>query len=109
MIHEIAVGAKLTAIAIGALLVYAASLYRYPFRPCVWCKGTGLRKGSNSRRHGYCWRCHGNKQVQRLGSRVVHRLAWAVRGEWSRARVRRAEQRAKQRSMHPRDIADRDN
>jgi len=107
MFHEIEVGAKLTMITVGALLAYAVSLYKFPFRPCVWCKGTGLARGSNSRRHGYCWRCRGTKQVQRLGSRTVHRLAWAMRGEWSRARARRAEQCARDRSTHPRNLADR--
>jgi len=109
MIHTIETDARLTMIAIAALLAYAVSLYRWPWRPCWWCEGTGLSRSSNKRRHGTCWRCHGNKHVQRLGARTVHRLAWAIRGEWSRSRARRAEERAKRRSMHPRDLADRDN
>ena len=109
MIHQIEAGARLALIGCAALLAYAASLYKYPWRPCTWCQGSGLARGSNKRRHGRCWRCHGTKQVQRLGSRTVHRLAWAIRGEWSRSRARRAGQRARDRSMHPRDIADRDN
>jgi hypothetical protein len=107
--HTIEAGARLTALGLGGLLLYAISLYRWPWRPCTWCKGSGLSRGSDKRRHGRCWRCHGTKQVQRLGSRSVHRLAWAIRGEFGRARARRAAQKARERSMHPRDLADRDN
>jgi hypothetical protein len=109
VIAQIEHGAELVMLGVAALLAYSASLYKYPFRPCAWCKGSGRSKGSNGRRYGHCWRCHGTGRVQRLGSRAVHRLAWAIRGEWSRARVRRAERRAAERSMHPRDLADRDN
>jgi hypothetical protein len=104
MIHEIARAAELVMFATGALLAYAASLYKFPFRPCGWCKGTGRNRGSNARRFGHCWRCHGTGRVQRLGSRTVHRLAWALRGEVGRARARRASERAARRSAHPRDL-----
>jgi hypothetical protein len=109
VIHEIEAGARLVMIGAGVIVLYAASLYKYPFRPCAWCKGTGRNRGSNARRYGHCWRCRGTGRVQRLGSRTVHRLAWAIRGEMSQARARRAAKRAAERSMHPRDLADRDN
>lgn len=108
MIHEIAAIARVTGLAVAAVLVYAGSLYKYPWRPCAWCKGSGLSRGSSKGRHGRCWRCKGTKQVQRLGSRSVHRLAWAIRGEVGRARARRAEQKAADRAAHPSRLADRD-
>jgi hypothetical protein len=107
VIHTIEVDAKLTMLAVAALLVYAASLYRYPFRPCIWCKGTGRNKGSNARRFGHCWRCAHTGRVQRLGSKSVHRLAWAIRGELARSRARKAALKAERRSAHPRDLTDR--
>jgi hypothetical protein len=67
----------------------------------VIIRALGLSRSSNRGRHGPCWRCRGNKHVQRLGSRTVHRLARAIRGEVGRARVRRAEQKAADRAAHP--------
>ncbi len=106
--HGIEADARLVLIGCVALLAAAALLYRYPFGRCGKCQGTGRNRGSNARRFGTCKRCGGAGRRQRTGSRTVHRLAWAIRGEISRARVRRAGQRARDRSAHPRDIADRD-
>lgn len=51
---------------IGSLALWLAlrrSLRRYPLKPCPSCDGTG---GSPYRA---CARCHGTKQVPRLGTR----------------------------------------
>lgn len=106
MVHQIEHGAALVALGGAALIGYAVSLYLWPWRPHGACNGTGRRKGSNARRSGPCKGCHGG-QVQRFGSRTVHRLAWAIRGELGRRRARRLAARAADRSAHPRDIADR--
>lgn len=60
-------------LALAGVVLYAGSLYVWPFRPCPKCKATGTNRGSNARRHGMCKRCGGSRHVQRLGSRTVHR------------------------------------
>lgn len=77
-------------IGFAALAVYAMSLWKYPFRPCLKCKGTGVNKGSSRKRWGMCRRCGGSRQVRRTGSTFVHRFYWSVLG--SRLRERRKEQ-----------------
>lgn len=46
-------------------LALRRSLRRYPLRPCPSCGGTGERW----RPYRQCGRCHGTKQVRRLGTR----------------------------------------
>ncbi len=92
----------------GALILWAISLLAFPFGPCRRCGGSGLRRGSTSRRFGACKRCGGTKRVQRFGSRTVHRIAWSIRGEFFREHARRVERAAARRTAHPRDLANRD-
>jgi hypothetical protein len=91
-----------------ALLIWAGSLYAWPFGPCGRCNGTGRNRGSNARRFGTCRRCDGRGRVQRVGSRTVHRLAWTIRGEVLRELDRRRDRKAAERSAHPRNLADKD-
>ena len=65
------------------VVVIAAGLYAawwplsrvlWPFTACPWCKGRGRNPGSNSRRHGRCWRCKGRGERMRFGARAVARL-----------------------------------
>jgi hypothetical protein len=95
-------------IAVVALAVWAGSLYVWPFGPCGRCNGTGLNRGSNARRFGTCRRCGGTRRVQRRGSRTVHRIAWAIRGETLRALQRRRDRKLAERTAHPRNLADKD-
>jgi hypothetical protein len=95
-------------IVLAVLGGWALSLYVHPFGQCGKCNGTGRNRGSTARRFGPCKRCGGPGRRQRIGSKLVHRAAWRIRGEWARSRARRAEQRARDRTAHPRDIADRD-
>jgi hypothetical protein len=41
------------------------SLWMWPNRPCWWCKGKGRNFGSNRRRWGRCWFCHGRPRRRR--------------------------------------------
>lgn len=100
--------AHLILIGAVALLIWAGSWYAWPFTQCPRCKGTGLNRGSNSRRFGTCRRCGGTRRVQRFGSRTVHRIAWTIRGELLRSLERRRARRAADRTEHPRKLADRD-
>ena len=70
----------------GGAVLYAASLYWWPMRPCRRCGGRGTNRGSSKRRFGTCRRCKGSRSVQRIGSRAVHR---AVRGAVRSARDRK--------------------
>lgn len=64
---------------LSAIAVLAVALFMYisPFAACRNCPG---------RR---CRRCRGLGRYQRRGSRAVHRLAAAIRGELERARAER--------------------
>lgn len=74
---------------VAALVVWAVSLYVWPFGPCGKCKGSGRNAGSNRQRFGDCKRCGGSGRRQRLGSRTVHRQVLALRSEQARERKRR--------------------
>jgi DnaJ-class molecular chaperone len=65
---------QLFLIVVAAVVVYAVSLYLWPFRPCSRCSGKGTSPFSNRKRFGLCKRCGGSKAVQRLGSKTVHRI-----------------------------------
>jgi hypothetical protein len=106
--HSIEQGARLFLAGCAVLLVLAVSLHSHPFTRCHSCGGTGRNRGSTARRFGTCKRCGGSGRRQRTGSRTVHRAAWRIRGEWARSRARRAERKAAERAMHPRNLADRD-
>lgn len=106
--HGIEAGARLVLVVLVVLIILAVSLHAHPFTRCISCKGTGRNRGSGARRFGTCKRCGGAGRRQRAGSKLVHRAAWRIRGEWARARARRAEERTRDRTAHPRDIADRD-
>ena len=66
-----------------AVLALAAwwfvSRWRWPYRPCPRCQGSGRNRGSNRRRHGDCKRCGGTHRVQRPGARLVHRAILVIR------------------------------
>jgi hypothetical protein len=59
-------------LAIGGLV---ASLYFWPFRPCLRCGGTGRNKGSTKKRFGECKRCGGSGRLRRIGAKTIHRSA----------------------------------
>jgi DnaJ-class molecular chaperone len=66
----VGIAVALIAIGGGGWLV---SLWLWPYKTCSWCDGTGRSPGSNSRRHGLCWRCKGSPRKLRRGARMVKR------------------------------------
>ena len=69
---------------LAAAVVYAGSLYVFPFRPCGKCKGSGRKAGSNRRRFGHCGRCGGSGRRRRLGAKSVHRAVLGLRRKRTR-------------------------
>jgi hypothetical protein len=69
----------ITAVAIAAVLILGrlVFIYYHPFGPCRRCAGKGTNPFSTPRRKGFCRRCGGSRQTQRLGSRALHKM---VRG-----------------------------
>lgn len=65
--------------AIACCLLYAGSLYLWPFAPCRKCGGDGTNAGSNRRRFGNCRRCGGTRRRRRLGSVAVHQLVTSTK------------------------------
>ena len=68
-------------VAVIVALVYLGDLYAHPFKPCPRCAGRaipGTNRGSRPRAFGRCKRCGGSRQVQRIGSRQVHRAVRAL-------------------------------
>ena len=59
--------------ALGAGAAWLVSLRLWPYTTCSWCDGTGRNPGSNSKRHGLCWRCKGSPRKLRRGARLVRR------------------------------------
>ncbi|MCP2336979.1 hypothetical protein [Actinomadura rupiterrae] len=94
-------------IAMAGFVLWAASVYTYPFRPCRRCSGTGRKTGSNRRRFGPCTRCGGTGRTQRLGSRTAHRTVLSVRSELAKERQRKRDRKATDRATHPRRLEDR--
>lgn len=74
-----AAGAFLAAAGIAAANV--ASLWLWPYGPCLACHGTGRNTGSNRRRYGECRRCNGAGRRRRLGAGLVHRGAVTLTGK----------------------------
>ena len=68
---------KLFTLVATAILAVALFLYMSPFAACRNCPGKR------------CRRCRGLGRYQRCGSRTVHSLAAAIRGELERARAER--------------------
>jgi hypothetical protein len=62
----------------AGLAGYAAWAYFHPFRDCPRCRRSGRNRGSTGRRWGNCSRCHGTRQVQTFGARLLHRSARSV-------------------------------
>jgi hypothetical protein len=62
----------------AVILMWAIWLYFHPFKPCWACKGTGVNRGSSRKAFGRCRRCKGSRQVQRIGSRQLHRAVRAT-------------------------------
>ena len=56
-----------------ALVLWAGSLYLWPFAPCRKCGGSGRNRGSDGKRHGECRRCKTSGRRIRIGARTVHR------------------------------------
>ena len=63
----------------GLAVVWLASRWLWPYKPCPKCDGTGRNPGSNTKRHGDCRRCKGARRVRRLGAGHVHRLRLSIR------------------------------
>ncbi|WP_051468412.1 hypothetical protein [Actinomadura oligospora] len=97
----------LTLLTMAAAVIWAVSVYTYPFRPCRRCSGTGRKPGSNRRRFGPCNRCSGTGRSQRLGSRTAHRTVLSVRSELAKERQRKRDRRATEHATHPRRLEDR--
>lgn len=93
-------------LALAAAVVWALSVYAYPFRPCRRCGGTGHKPGSTRRRFGPCNRCQGTGRTQRIGSRTAHRTVLSVRSELARERQRKRDRKATDRATHPRRLHD---
>lgn len=66
-------------IGVAIAVVNTASLYFWPYGPCLSCKGSGRNKGSNRKRFGTCKWCGGTGRRQRPGARLVHRGAVSIR------------------------------
>ena len=70
--------ANLILTVLGALAVWAGSLYVHPFGRCPRCRGRGhIKRGP--RRRPVCPRCKGRRRVQRRGSRTLHRATRKIR------------------------------
>jgi DnaJ-class molecular chaperone len=67
--------AGLILIVLLAIAGWVASLYLWPFRPCLRCNGTGRNKGSTKKRFGECKRCQGSGRLRRIGAKTIHRGA----------------------------------
>ena len=80
---------------------YAASLLRWPLRPCPRCRGKGVNRGSNARRYGRCRKCKGTKQVRRIGATAVHRFFWSVAGTAMKERQRKRVEKAQEKAGYP--------
>ena len=80
---------------------WAASVKRWPFRPCRRCSGRGTNKGSNAKRWGVCPKCRGSKQVQRFGARAVHASWWSVLGSGLHERKKAQVKKAREKSGYP--------
>jgi DnaJ-class molecular chaperone len=65
--------------ATACCLLYAASLYIWPFAPCRKCGGSGTNRGSNQRRFGVCRRCGGTRRRRRIGAAAVHQLVTSTK------------------------------
>lgn len=59
-------------------VLYVASLYLWPYRPCSKCHGSGRNAGSNKRRYGDCPKCSGAGRARRFGARRVHNAALGI-------------------------------
>ncbi|MFG1850826.1 hypothetical protein ACGFJT_03215 [Actinomadura geliboluensis] len=99
--------ATMILLGMAAALVWAVSVYTYPFRPCRRCQGTGRKPGSTRRRFGPCNRCGGTGRTQRTGSRTAHRTMLSVRSELAKERQRKRDRNATDRATHPRRLEDR--
>jgi DnaJ-class molecular chaperone len=55
-----------------AIATWTGSLYIWPSRPCMRCKGTGRNSGSSGKRFGECRRCKGSGRRRRLGAKTIH-------------------------------------
>ena len=91
-------------VALLGLLVWAVSLYVYPFTSCGRCQGSGLNKGSTGKRWGTCRACGGSRRKQRFGSRTLHRWVRSTKSEWQRTRALKREERVKERTRNPREV-----
>jgi len=80
-------------IAVACVTVWAVSLYKWPFGPCLGCGGGGRNKGSNKRRFGTCRRCGGGGRRLRFGARFVHGSVLAVTKERRKAREKRGREK----------------
>ncbi|WP_192808649.1 hypothetical protein [Actinomadura montaniterrae] len=94
-------------LAMAAFVIWAVSVYTYPFRPCRRCGGTGRKPGSTRRRFGPCNRCGGTGRTQRLGSRTAHRTVLSVRSEMAKERQRKRDRKAADNATDPRRLEDR--
>ncbi len=84
-----------------AVICWAVSLLRWPFRPCGKCQGAGTNKGSNRKRWGACPKCRGSKQVQRFGAVAVHRFWWSIAGNALHERRKEQVKKAREKSGYP--------
>lgn len=88
-----------------ALVILAAgwvvSLWRWPLRPCPWCKGRGVNRGSSARRYGRCRKCKGTKQVRRIGATAVHRFWWSLAGSATKQRMQERVEKAQDKARYP--------
>jgi hypothetical protein len=87
----------------GAAIVRVVQLYRFPFRKCGRCKGTGVNRGSTGKRFGVCKACGGSRRAQRFGSQTLHKAIQSARSEWQRERALKREERVKERTRNPRE------
>jgi DnaJ-class molecular chaperone len=63
---------------------YGAWAYFHPWRPCPRCRGGGKNALSTRRRSGKCRRCKGSREVQAIGSRMLHRAVRSAAGRRKR-------------------------
>jgi hypothetical protein len=76
--HAVETGFAVTLIVLLAVLGRAVFVFFSPYRTCRWCEGR--------RRGRRCWRCHGTKQVRRIGAKHVHKVRMSLLQAWEERR-----------------------
>ena len=66
---------NLIAAGLLAILGWGVFVLFSPYRRCRWCRNKPRGRG--------CWRCHGRRDVRRLGAGLAHKTRLAIRQDWA--------------------------